>query len=200
MNLQEIGFEVSRAMLGGDIPDEALYQIVNEALSFPIPLKQLDNDLFVLELFHGPTLAFKDVGARFMAGLFQYFLKDDSGDVIILVATSGDTGSAVANAFYNIKGVKVVILYPSGKVSPVVYYMEKNLLDPLNLSMMAGIDVWRVKWHFRPGVFKRLPNKILQKYADAFNISVDQLKNENYITKTHEGITNLHEESQKITS
>ena len=88
----------------------------------------------------------------------------------------------------------------SGKVSPVVYYMEKNLLDPLNLSMMAGIAVWRVKWHFRPGVFKRLPNKILQKYADAFNISVDQLKNENYITKTHEGITKLHEESQKITS
>ncbi len=64
----------------------------------------------------------------------------------------------------------------AGKVSPVVYYMEKNLLDPLNLSMMAGIAVWRVKWHFRPGVFKRLPDKVLKKYAEAFNITVEQLK------------------------
>ncbi len=64
----------------------------------------------------------------------------------------------------------------AGKVSPVVYYMEKNLLDPLNLSMMAGIAVWRVKWHFRPAVFKRLPDKVLKKYAEAFNITVDQLK------------------------
>ncbi len=124
MNLQEIAFEVSKAMLGDDIPDKALIKIVNEALSFPIPLKQLDDNLFVLELFHGPTLAFKDVGARFMAGLFQYFLQDDQRDVVILVATSGDTGSAVANAFFNKKGVKVVILYPSGKVSGL---QEKQL-------------------------------------------------------------------------
>jgi hypothetical protein len=83
-----------------------------------------------------------------------------------------------------------------GKVSPIVYHMEKNLLDPMNLSMMAGIAVWRVKWHFRPGVFKRLPLKVLRKYAEAFNISVDQLKDENYIMKTHEGITKLHEDQQ----
>jgi threonine synthase len=124
MSLQEIGFEVAKAMLGEDIPDDALKQIVNEALSFPIPLKQLDENLYVLELFHGPTLAFKDVGARFMAGLFEYFLNDDQKDVVILVATSGDTGSAVANAFFNRKGVKVVILYPSGKVSGL---QEKQL-------------------------------------------------------------------------
>jgi threonine synthase len=111
-------------MLGEDLPQEALKLIVNEALSFPIPLKQLDENLFVLELFHGPTLAFKDVGARFMAGLFQYFLRNENREVVILVATSGDTGSAVANAFYNIQGVKVVILYPSGKVSGL---QEKQL-------------------------------------------------------------------------
>ncbi len=124
LTLQEIGFEVTRAMMGEDIPHDALKQIIDEALTFPIPLKQLDENLFVLELFHGPTLAFKDVGARFMAGLFQYFLQDDHREVVILVATSGDTGSAVANAFYNKKGVKVVILYPSGKVSEL---QEKQL-------------------------------------------------------------------------
>jgi threonine synthase len=124
LNLQEIAFEVSNSMLGEDIPQETLKQIVNKALSFPIPLKKLEVNLFVLELFHGPTLAFKDVGARFMAGLFQYFLRNENREVIILVATSGDTGSAVANAFYNIQGVKVVILYPSGKVSGL---QEKQL-------------------------------------------------------------------------
>ncbi len=124
LNLQEIAFEVSTAMFSADIPKEALKQIVDEAISFPIPLKKLDENLFVLELFHGPTLAFKDVGARFMAGLFQYFLRNENREVVILVATSGDTGSAVANAFYNIKGVKVVILYPSGKVSGL---QEKQL-------------------------------------------------------------------------
>lgn len=124
LNLQEIAFEVSKAMLEGDIPDSAVKQIVNEAISFPIPLKQLDENLHILELFHGPTLAFKDIGARFMAGLFQYFLRNENREVVILVATSGDTGSAVANAFCNIKGVKVVILYPSGKVSEL---QEKQL-------------------------------------------------------------------------
>ena len=124
LTLQEIAFEVSNAMLGEDIPTDALKQIVNASISFPIPLKQLDENLFVLELFHGPTLAFKDVGARFMAGLFQHFLRNENREVVILVATSGDTGSAVANAFYNIKGVKVVILYPSGKVSGL---QEKQL-------------------------------------------------------------------------
>ena len=122
--LQEIALEVSKAMLGEDVPYEALEEIIAGALNFPIPLKQLDEKLFVLELFHGPTLAFKDVGARFMAGLFRHFLSDEKRDVTILVATSGDTGSAVANAFFNVQGVKVVILYPSGKVSGL---QEKQL-------------------------------------------------------------------------
>jgi threonine synthase len=118
-SLKEIALEVSKAMLGDDIPEDILECIVNDALTFPIPLRQLDSDLYVLELFHGPTLAFKDVGARFMAGLFDYFIKDENSEITILVATSGDTGSAVANAFFNRKGVRVVILYPSGKVSGI---------------------------------------------------------------------------------
>jgi threonine synthase len=124
LSLQEIALEVSFAMLGEDLPKAALQNIVEEALSFPIPLKKLDENLFVLELFHGPTLAFKDVGARFMAGLFEYYIRNETKEVTILVATSGDTGSAVANAFYNKKGIKVVILYPSGKVSEL---QEKQL-------------------------------------------------------------------------
>ncbi len=140
LNLQEIAFEVSNAMLGEDIPQDALKQIVNKAISFPIPLKQLDENLFVQELFHGPTLAFKDVGARFMAGLFQYFLRNEDREVVILVATSGDTGSAVANAFYNINGVKVVILYPSGKVSGL---QEKQLT-----TMGGNITALEVEGNF----------------------------------------------------
>ena len=124
LSLQEIALEVSKAMLGDDVPYNELQQIVDDALNFPIPLKQLGENLFVLELFHGPTLAFKDVGARFMAGLFQHLLKNENKEVVIMVATSGDTGSAVANAFYNKKGIKVVILYPSGKVSDL---QEKQL-------------------------------------------------------------------------
>ena len=154
LNLQEIAFEVSNAMLGEDIPHEVLKQIVNEAISFSIPLKQLDENLFVLELFHGPTLAFKDVGARFMAGLFQYFLRNKNREVVILVATSGDTGSAVANAFYTIKGVKVVILYPSGKVSEL---QEKQLT-----TMGGNITALEVE-----GNFDDCQRMVKQAFADA---------------------------------
>jgi threonine synthase len=153
LNLQEIAFEVSNAMLGEDIPNEALKQIVNQAISFPIPLKKLEDNLFVLELFHGPTQAFKDVGARFMAGLFQYFLRNENREVVILVATSGDTGSAVANAFYNIKGVKVVILYPSGKVSEL---QEKQLT-----TMGGNITALEVE-----GNFDDCQRMVKQAFAD----------------------------------
>ena len=108
MTFNEIAFNVSKEMLGRDIPDIALENIVNDAFQFQIPLKQLSEKLFVLELFHGPTLAFKDVGARFMAGLFEYLIRNDDQEITILAATSGDTGSAVANAFLGRKGIKVV--------------------------------------------------------------------------------------------
>lgn len=123
-SLQEIAFVVAKAMMGDDVKEQDLKAIVEQTINFPIPLKSLDANRYVLELFHGPTLAFKDVGARFMAGLFEYFLADANEEVTILVATSGDTGSAVADAFYNKKGVRVCILYPSGKVSAL---QEKQL-------------------------------------------------------------------------
>ena len=122
--LKDTAFEVSKSMLGDDIPLNTLEEVIGQAFTFPIPLRQLKKDLYVLELFHGPTLAFKDVGARFMAGLFTWLVRGESREVTILTATSGDTGSAVANAFFGKGGIKVIILYPSGKVSEI---QEKQL-------------------------------------------------------------------------
>jgi len=120
----EIAFRVIKPYIGNEIDDEYLFGIVDETLNFPIPLIKVNESIFSLELFHGPTLAFKDVGARFMSRCLGYFLKEEKKKVTILVATSGDTGGAVANGFYNVPGVDVVILYPSGKVSQV---QEKQL-------------------------------------------------------------------------
>lgn len=115
----EIGLEVMRPYVSPCIPDEDLKRIVDETLSFPIPLKQVNEAIYSLELFHGPTLAFKDVGARFMSRCLGYFSKENKRKIIVLVATSGDTGGAVADGFYGVEGVEVVILFPSGKVSKV---------------------------------------------------------------------------------
>ncbi len=120
----DICFTVIKPYIGSTIPDEVLLQIVKETIDFPIPLVPVTDSIFSLELFHGPTLAFKDIGARFMSRCLGYFLKDEKKKVTVLVATSGDTGGAVANGFYGVEGVEVVILYPSGKVSPV---QEKQL-------------------------------------------------------------------------
>lgn len=121
---EEIAFRIIRPYAGDSIPDDILYNIVKETISFPIPLVRLSDEIFSLELFHGPTLAFKDVGARFMSRCLGYFSGDRSEKVIVLVATSGDTGGAVADGFYDIPGVEVVILFPSGKVSAI---QEKQL-------------------------------------------------------------------------
>ncbi|MEP7374037.1 MAG: threonine synthase [Chitinophagaceae bacterium] len=121
---EEIAFNVIRPYIGETIPEDKLLQIVSETIHFPIPLVQVNESIWSLELFHGPTLAFKDVGARFMSRCLGYFLKGENRKVTVLVATSGDTGGAVANGFYGVEGVEVVILYPSGKVSPV---QEKQL-------------------------------------------------------------------------
>ncbi|MEN8138565.1 MAG: threonine synthase [Bacteroidota bacterium] len=116
MSVAEMATKVMKPYVGDEIPEEKLKSILEEVLSFDFPLVQVDEDKFALELFHGPTLAFKDVGAGFLARCLGYFA-DDSKKVTVLVATSGDTGSAVANGFYNVEGTEVVILYPSGKVS-----------------------------------------------------------------------------------
>ena len=120
MSLQEIAYEVADSFFGEDVDAESLRRIVYDTLSFVIPLVKVEEPIYSLELFHGPTLAFKDVGARFMARLLQYFLKKGGkGTVNVLVATSGDTGSAVANGFLGVEGIHVYVLYPKGKVSPI---------------------------------------------------------------------------------
>lgn len=122
---QEIAFEVIKQFVGEEIPEKELKQIIAETLVFDFPVVEIEKNISTLELFHGPTMAFKDVGARFMARCFGYFNKDKSAEnVTVLVATSGDTGGAVASGFLGVKGVDVVILYPSGKVSEV---QEKQL-------------------------------------------------------------------------
>jgi threonine synthase len=123
-SFQEIAFEVGKCMLQGSIPDNDLKRLIDNAIDFPAPLVKLDEQTYVLELFHGPSLAFKDFGARFMAQLMTYFNTEKERELVILVATSGDTGGAVAAGFYDTPGIQVVILYPSGKVSNL---QEKQL-------------------------------------------------------------------------
>ena len=119
MTFQEMSFEVAKAFFGEDIPADDLKRIVYDTLAFETPVVKVEDNIYSLELFHGPTLAFKDVGARFMARLLGYFNKEEKQLVNVLVATSGDTGSAVANGFLGVEGVHVYVLYPKGKVSPI---------------------------------------------------------------------------------
>ena len=120
MSFQEIAFEVAKAFFGDDVETSALKDIVYDTLSFDVPAINIEDNIYSLELFHGPTLAFKDVGARFMARLLQYFIKKEGQkSITVLVATSGDTGSAVANGFLGVEGIHVDVLYPKGKVSKI---------------------------------------------------------------------------------
>ena len=121
ISFQEIAYTVADAFFGEDVEANALKKIVYDTLSFDCPVVKVKDDIYTLELFHGPTLAFKDVGARFMARLLQYFIKQENKgeEVNVLVATSGDTGSAVANGFLGVDGIHVYVLYPKGKVSPI---------------------------------------------------------------------------------
>ena len=134
IKFQDIAYTVADAFFGEDVDGDALQDLVYDTLQFDCPIKKIKDNIYVLELFHGPTLAFKDVGARFMARLLQYFLRNGSvshngsvncdtvavpSTVNVLVATSGDTGSAVANGFLGVEGIHVYVLYPKGKVSPI---------------------------------------------------------------------------------
>lgn len=124
LSFQEIAFQVCKNLIGTAIPATDLQMLIERAITFPAPVVALDDHYHILELFHGPSLAFKDFGARFMAQLMSYFNRGEDKELVILVATSGDTGGAVAAGFLNTPGIKVVILYPSGKVSPL---QEKQL-------------------------------------------------------------------------
>lgn len=120
MTLPEIASEIAISLFGGDIDEEELKTLTEEAINFPIPLEKVEGMIYSLELYHGPTLAFKDVGARFMARLLGYFNRQDRDRIVnVLVATSGDTGSAVANGFLGVDGIRVFVLYPKGKVSKI---------------------------------------------------------------------------------
>lgn len=129
----DIAYAAIQPFVGDEIPEAVLRQIIADTLSFPFPVEKVHDNIYSLELFHGPTLAFKDVGARFMAGCLGYFRRNDTRPVTVLVATSGDTGGAVANGFYNVPGVRVVILYPSGKVST----LQEKQLTTLNGNITA---------------------------------------------------------------
>ena len=121
MSFQNIAYNVASNFFGEDVDEDALQDLVFDTLSFDCPIVKVEENIYSLELFHGPTLAFKDVGARFMARLLQYFIKREGQKekVNVLVATSGDTGSAVANGFLGVEGIHVYVLYPKGKVSPI---------------------------------------------------------------------------------
>src|SRR5688500_2709014 len=153
MSKEDIAFTVIKPYAGESIPDEDLYRIVTETVNFDFPLVKVSDSAYSLELFHGPTLAFKDVGARFMSRCLGYFSKDRKDKVYVLVATSGDTGSAVANGFYGVDGVEVVILYPSGKVSAV---QEKQLTTLGNNIHSLEVD----------GTFDDCQKMVKQAFAD----------------------------------
>lgn len=144
-SFHEIAFQVASAFFGDDIESEALSQIVKQTLSFDCPIVEVENNIFSLELFHGPTLAFKDVGARFMARALQYYISkatNEQGDrkgMNVLVATSGDTGAAVANGFWGVEGIHVFVLYPKGKVSKIQECQFTTLNNNITALEVDGV-------------------------------------------------------------
>ena len=136
--LTEVCYRVVRPFTGAELPEEVLWQIVSESINFPVKLVSLSPGLHVLELFHGPTLAFKDFGARFMARLLGYFVRGESRQLTVLVATSGDTGSAVAHGFLGVPGIRVVILYPSRRISEAQEKQFTTLGENITALEVAG--------------------------------------------------------------
>jgi threonine synthase len=168
LSYNDIAFEAIKQFVSPDIPEAVLKQIMEETLSFDFPIVQLNENISTLELFHGPTMAFKDVGARFMACCLGYFNQNNDKEVTVLVATSGDTGGAVANGFLGVKGVKVIILYPSGKVSDI---QEKQLT-----TLGKNISALEVN-----GVFDDCQDMVKRAFLDEDLISKMQLTSANSI-------------------
>ena len=168
LSYPEIAFEAIKQFVSPDIPEAVLKQIVEETLSFDFPIVKFDEHISALELFHGPTMAFKDIGARFMARCLGYFNQNNNQEVTVLVATSGDTGGAVANGFLGVKGVKVVILYPSGKVSDI----QEKQLTTLGQNITA-LEV--------DGVFDDCQDMVKQAFLDAEITNHKQLTSANSI-------------------
>ncbi|MBT8254166.1 MAG: threonine synthase [Bacteroidia bacterium] len=168
MSNAEIAYEAIRQFIEPEIDPDSLYRIVEETLSFNFPVKTFNDNLSVLELFHGPTMAFKDVGARFMARCLGYFNKNNPETITVLVATSGDTGGAVAHGFLGVKGVNVVILYPDGKVSDI----QERQLTTLGQNITAlKVD----------GVFDDCQDMVKQAFLDLKLTDTMQLTSANSI-------------------
>ncbi|GAA4073453.1 threonine synthase [Flavobacterium cheonanense] len=151
---EEVALNAIKQFVGDEIPETELKQIISETLSFDFPLIQVEENVYSLELFHGPTMAFKDVGARFMSRCLAYFNRDNDQKNTVLVATSGDTGGAVASGFLGVKGVEVVILYPSGKVSDI----QERQLTTLGQNITA-LEV--------DGVFDDCQDMVKKAFLDA---------------------------------
>lgn len=139
LSKEEIAFQVIQQFVGNEIPEADLKQIIAETLCFDFPCVPIEDNVYALELYHGPTMAFKDVGARFMSRCLGYFNRNSDKKVTVLVATSGDTGGAVASGFLGIKGVEVVILYPSGKVSDIQERQLTTLGQNITALEVAGV-------------------------------------------------------------
>ena len=168
-SLSEIGYKVLHPYVDGEIPDSVLRSIIKETLSFEIPLVKVSDEIYSLELFHGPTFAFKDVGARFLARSLSYFSKQSEQKITVLVATSGDTGSAVAQGFYDVPNIDVVILYPSGKIS---YFQEQQMTtlgkNITALELDGTFDDCQVKQAF---LDTELNKKVNLTSANSINIA-----------------------------
>lgn len=164
----EIAFQSIKQFVSPDIPEQILKEIIDDTLCFDFPVVELDKNISTLELFHGPTMAFKDVGARFMARCLGYFNTNNTNEVTVLVATSGDTGGAVASGFLGVKGVNVVILYPSGKVS----HIQEKQLTTLGQNITA-LEV--------DGVFDDCQDMVKNAFLDEDLTSVMQLTSANSI-------------------
>jgi len=170
LSFQEISFEIAKKFFFGDIPQNDLEEITHGAVNFDAPLKPLAGNIDVLELFHGPTLAFKDFAAGFMARLMAYFVKDSDKELTVLTATSGDTGSAVAHGFFKAPGIRVIILYPSKKVSEMQEKMLATMGENITALEIQGTfdDCQRlVKQAFAD---KDLKQKLFLTSANSINI------------------------------
>lgn len=168
---EELALIVMKPFIGESVPEAVLKQIVSETINFDFPLVKVSDDIYALELFHGPTLAFKDVGARFMSRCLGYFNRNNDQHTTVLVATSGDTGGAVANGFLAVQGVDVVILYPSGKVSPIQELQLTTIgQNILALEVNGTFDDCQamVKQAF---VDKELNKKLILTSANSINVA-----------------------------
>ncbi|MDH4058536.1 MAG: threonine synthase [Cyclobacteriaceae bacterium] len=168
---QSIAYEIAKLWLSPDVPDEDIKRVVASTVFFDVPQVEIEERIFALELFHGPTLAFKDFGARFMASLLGFFSRESSREITVLVATSGDTGSAVAHGFHKVEGVRVLVLYPSGKVSEIQEKQFTTLGDNITALEIDGTfdDCQRlVKSAFNDSVLK---SHLVMTSANSINMA-----------------------------